>query len=548
MGSGACFRATRLQVPPDVWRAVSGGPGARPRRLSRPQLGCTSDEAKATAGAGFDYLFTRFACGPKAPWSIENYSPAARRTLDAFRKPDMAPSRTAGDSPDDPAARLNPLRAVRRSSRPRLMPIGYSVAPARLHVVETSPDQREHDTAVNLSTSSRAINRLPPNCVRELEGAHGPFGAGTALVALLRFAPHPAAARPPPSSSATLRQPSRSSCPLLARTEFSAVRDRPRRAALVLSWQSLTLAPYAVRIFAAQPRGCPSRGAAVRTATLGASSSNRVAGDRRLPLPRSFSCWPVSSLGRHLHGRPRELSAAGLPVPATAEWRRTPCASPTRRLVGVFPSSATALRFTIVAWRSFLSGADGSARTAAVERAGKPAMAVRPRRRTASRATVAAGLLCRSFCVRLKRRGRPEAQLKCCLRVHEFPLPHAERRTCPATSDARSRRAPRCALLPLVHLFHRSSIRASRPPRNLATMSSSASQLEGPRLHVLYFTPIHPIGRNNRQVQEHSPRPSRVRSASSSHLAEEGGQQVPASRARHLRGFRRMWAAHFARA
>ena len=51
-----------------------------PRRATRgclfaaETLGCTFDETKATAGAGFDYLFNSFAWWDlRAPWALEHY-------------------------------------------------------------------------------------------------------------------------------------------------------------------------------------------------------------------------------------------------------------------------------------------------------------------------------------------------------------------------------------------------------------------------------------------------------------------------------------------
>ena len=51
------------KVPPDVWRALIGPAKERdPDCLFAAEtLGCTFDELKLTAGAGFNYLFNSFA-------------------------------------------------------------------------------------------------------------------------------------------------------------------------------------------------------------------------------------------------------------------------------------------------------------------------------------------------------------------------------------------------------------------------------------------------------------------------------------------------------
>ncbi len=64
------------KVPPDVWRSLIGAAKDRDHAalFAAETLGCTFEEARATAEAGFDYLFNSFAWWDlKAPWALEQY-------------------------------------------------------------------------------------------------------------------------------------------------------------------------------------------------------------------------------------------------------------------------------------------------------------------------------------------------------------------------------------------------------------------------------------------------------------------------------------------
>src|SRR5829696_4051298 len=194
------------KVPPEVSRHLIGRAKERDRGclFAAETLGCTFDEAKATAEAGFDYLFNSFAWWDlKAPWALENYE-SLRLIAPSIAFPenhDMARlAGKAGDSPDEVAARLKARYAQAAFfSAGVLMPIGYEWGYRRdLHVVETSPEQREHDTAVNIGDFVAAINRLRAELpAANVEGAQWRLSAPEApYVALLRFdAGHPASAR-----------------------------------------------------------------------------------------------------------------------------------------------------------------------------------------------------------------------------------------------------------------------------------------------------------------------------------------------------------------
>ncbi len=65
------------KVPPETWRVLIGeAKGRDPACLFAAEtLGCTFEEARATAGAGFDYLFNSFAWWDlKKPWAWSSTS------------------------------------------------------------------------------------------------------------------------------------------------------------------------------------------------------------------------------------------------------------------------------------------------------------------------------------------------------------------------------------------------------------------------------------------------------------------------------------------
>ena len=64
------------KVPPETWRALIGQAKTRDAGclFAAETLGCTFEEAKATAGAGFDYLFNSFAWWDlKKSWALDQY-------------------------------------------------------------------------------------------------------------------------------------------------------------------------------------------------------------------------------------------------------------------------------------------------------------------------------------------------------------------------------------------------------------------------------------------------------------------------------------------
>ena len=289
------------KVPPDVWRHLIGRAKARDRGalFAAETLGCTFDETAATAGAGFDYLFNSFAWWDlRAPWALETYE-ALRVVAPSIAFPenhDMPRiARNAGDDPAQVAAHLKARYALAAFfSSGVLMPIGYEWGYRReLHVVETSPEQRE-ETGVDISDFVAAVNatraELP---AANVEGAQWRLSAPDApYLALLRFdAGHPAAARSAVLTLANLTQApvEIAPAPLLSRTggylgPFLERTPGVPAARLRLD-KPLALAPNTVRVFAAE------RAAAMKPKTRPKEPS----GDNRVVIE---TVWPQIDGGR----------------------------------------------------------------------------------------------------------------------------------------------------------------------------------------------------------------------------------------------------------
>ena len=190
------------KVPPEVWRALISSAKARDPEVlfAAETLGCTFEEARATAGAGFDFLFNSFAWWDgKAGWALEQYE--SLRTLApsiAFPENHDTP-RLAASSPSANDSEVERLLKTRYAlaaffSSGVLMPIGYEFGYRRaLHVVETDLTHRE-TTGIDISAYIAEINalraRLP---ALNREGAQWRISpSGTDHLALLRLdAGHP---------------------------------------------------------------------------------------------------------------------------------------------------------------------------------------------------------------------------------------------------------------------------------------------------------------------------------------------------------------------
>ncbi len=180
-----------------MWRGLIGAAKAKdPTCLFAAEtLGCTFEEAKATAGAGFDYLFNSFAWWDlKAPWALEQYD-RLRVLAPSIAFPENHDMKRLaadiGGGKEAVAAHLRTRYALAAFfSAGVLMPIGYEWGYRRaLHVVDSKPGDREHDTGVDISDYVRAINALRAELpAANVEGAQARLSSRDAgVVALARY-------------------------------------------------------------------------------------------------------------------------------------------------------------------------------------------------------------------------------------------------------------------------------------------------------------------------------------------------------------------------
>ena len=196
-----------FKVPPDVWRGLIANAKARnPGCLFAAEtLGCSDREAFATAQAGFDFLFNSFAWWDhRQSWAFELYE-KTRLLAPSIAFPenhDMA--RIAAGLPAEDAEGIARRLALRYGlaaffSSGILMPAGYEWGSRRaLHVVDTTPADRETGTGIDISGSIAAINALRARLApANVEGAAQRLSSVDApYLAWLRLdAGHSAAAR-----------------------------------------------------------------------------------------------------------------------------------------------------------------------------------------------------------------------------------------------------------------------------------------------------------------------------------------------------------------
>ena len=258
------------KVPPDVWRSLIAAAKARePATLFAAEpLRCTFQEAHATAGAGFDYLFNSFAWwNLKAPWALEQYD-RLRVIAPSIAFPenhDMA--RLAADLSGGPEAIAGKLKTryalAAFFSAGVLLPIGYEWGYRRaLHVVDTTPGSRESDTGIDISAYVAAVNALKAELpAANVEGAQARLSAPDApYVALFRTETgHPASAS---HGTLVLYNPTDAPAPvdagrLIARTggRLGAFVDRTPEAEPIAfhAGAAIDLMPGELRILAAGP-------------------------------------------------------------------------------------------------------------------------------------------------------------------------------------------------------------------------------------------------------------------------------------------------------
>ena len=517
------------KVPPDVWRIlIQSAKALEPDCLFAAEtLGCTFEEAQATAGSGFDYLFNSFAWWDlKASWALEQYE-KLRVIAPSIAFPenhDMP--RLAADAVGDAAAIADRLKAryalAAFFSAGVLMPIGYEWGYAvALHVVDTTPDSREAGTGIDISGYVAAINALRAELsAANVEGAQARLSAPDAeFVALIRFdTGHAASAR---HAVLVLHNPTDAlvpveAGPLLARTGgmIGLFVDRTPEVEPIAFrvGDSVTLAPGEVRILAADrqkvarwptPTNPDGEGRVVIEAVEpeidgGRSPIKRVVGERVTVTADIFSD------GHDI------INAAILSRPAgEAEWRRDPMVFVDNdRWRGSFPLERNARHvFTIEAWRDAFSswirdtfkkrdaGVDVRLETiealaivkGAAERAGEPdaaalkALLVALDREEPGSATQL-DLILAPHAASLIRRNAERVNLS------RYPV------EIPVIAD---RLAARFSAW--YEIFPRSQ--SSDPDRH-GTFDDVIARLPQIRelgFDVLYFTPIHPIGKTNRK-------------------------------------------------
>ncbi len=187
------------KVPPEVWTPLIRNAKGRNAGclFAAETLGCTFDEAVATAKAGFDYLFNSFAWWDfRKPWAMEAQEKTRllAPTIAFPENHDM--DRVAAAIPDEASESEIEGQLVMRYalaaffSSGVLMPIGYEEGARRkVHVVDTVPEDRERETSIDISARIAEINRLKAEIpAANLEGAEYQISAADAhYLALLRL-------------------------------------------------------------------------------------------------------------------------------------------------------------------------------------------------------------------------------------------------------------------------------------------------------------------------------------------------------------------------
>jgi starch synthase (maltosyl-transferring) len=365
------------KVPPETWRALIGQAKAREAGclFAAETLGCTFEEAKATAGAGFDYLFNSFAWWDlKKPWALEQYE--RLRVIApsiAFPENHDMPRLAAKVSggPEAVAAQLRSRYALAAFySAGVLMPIGYEWGYRRaVHVVDTTPADRESETGIDISAYVAAINALRAELpAANVEGAQARISAPDAdFVALARYdSGHPASAR---HAVILLFNPTDKPVPvdagaLITRTGglLGPFVDRTPEAEPIAfhPGSAIDLAPGELRIIsavAAAVTKLPSRGTPDGTGRVVIEAVTPELDGGRSPVKRVVGEnlrieADIFSDGHEI------LNAAILSrVVGASEWRRDPMVFVDNdRWAGQFPLEKNArYEFTIEGWRDGFS-------------------------------------------------------------------------------------------------------------------------------------------------------------------------------------------------
>ncbi|KAA2238205.1 maltotransferase domain-containing protein [Salinarimonas soli] len=556
------------KVPPRVWRSLIGAardrdPGAV---FLAETLGCSLQETEATAGAGFDYIFNSFAWWDgEAPWALEQYE-RLRTIAPSIAFPenhDMA--RLAAGLPGERVAEVLRQRYALAAcfSAGVLMPIGYEWGYRRdLHVVETTPADRE-DTGVDISGYIAAVNRaraaIPALNVEGAQWRVSPPGA--AYLALARVdAGHPGSARHAALVLAnTGTEPvSVDGAGLLAQTGglFGRFEDHtPDRPALDLSSDGpIVLEPGDVRILSALRAEAFAGDSAPPTGENrviieavspeldgGRTAVKRVVGDRLRVEADVFT-----------DGHEKYAAAILYQGPGEIDWHRAPMRFVDNdRWAGTFPLERIGRhRYTVEAWRdpwatwlSEIRKKIAAGQNVRLETIEGVALVERAHNLHPDVGPLA------ELVERLKRHeeGAPE-QLDLLLDAVNADLvdAHAERLNVsryPVTLEViADRLAARFSAW--YELFPRSQ---SGDPDRHGTFDDVIGRLPFVRdlgFDVLYFTPIHPIGKVNRKGKNNTltPEPGDVGSVYAVG-SDEGGHYDVHPQLGTIEDFRRLVAA-----
>ncbi len=372
LGVGGFRCDAAYKVPPEVWRVlIAAAKRKDPACLFAAEtLGCTFEEARATAGAGFDYLFNSFAWWDlKAPWALEQYE-RLRVLAPSIAFPENHDMKRLaagiGGGKEAVAAQLRTRYALSAFfSAGVLMPIGYEWGYRRaLHVVETHPGDRESDTGIDISDDIRAINALKAELpAANVEGAQVRLSAQDAgFVALVRYdTGHHASASTRCSCSTTRRarrsrsrrarsSPAPAGCSGPSWTARRGSSPSPSTAAAMSIWRRASGAsspPPPPRWPACPPGRAQGEGRVVIEAVTpeldgGRSAVKRIVGED-LTVEADIFSDGHEIIAAAIHSR----------VVGTTEWREDPMVFVDNdRWAGRFPLERNArYEFTLVAWR-----------------------------------------------------------------------------------------------------------------------------------------------------------------------------------------------------
>jgi starch synthase (maltosyl-transferring) len=370
------------QVPADAWRAIiaaarQAAPGLR---FFAETLGCTTEQVVALAGAGFDYIFNSAKWWDfHAPWLLDQYE-AFRLLAPSIAVPESHDTErlAAGLAAEDPgqlaaSLRFHLLFAACFSSGV-MMPMGCEYGFTRkLDVVKTRPADWE-ETGIDLTEFVAAVHAMKasvPAFNREGEQRRI-TAAGNPIVALLRLTGgHPIESE---GCAVTLINPDRQAArsiavaPLLGETGglFGHFADvTPMTAPVAFDpGGTITLEPLGIRVFRGERvahRISAATAAESPRVDLDRLAANRIAIERvhpeldggRFPVKRIVG--DVLEVWADIFGDGHDKLQARIKYRtiADADWSEAPMEFfDNDRWVGRFPLTAnTDYLYTIEAWR-----------------------------------------------------------------------------------------------------------------------------------------------------------------------------------------------------